>query len=84
MALIELGRGSTLWLWGVGILYILARIAHAFGMDSAKAMPLRAVGVIVTFLVLLGLAAYAIYLAYQAPGLLDRGLQLQPAARASA
>ncbi len=84
MALIELGRGSSMWLWAVGIIYILARIAHAFGMDSAKPGALRGIGIAATLLVLIGLAAFAIYLAYQAPGLLDRGLQLQPAARASA
>src|SRR4051812_30958863 len=33
IGLIELAVGSKLWLWVVGVVYILGRIAHAFGMD---------------------------------------------------
>jgi uncharacterized membrane protein YecN with MAPEG domain len=66
LALIELAIGSQLWLWGVAGLYILARIAHAFGMDRPSPDPLRLrmVGIILTFLILGGLAFYAIALAY--------------------
>lgn len=65
---IELSRGSSDWLWAVGSLYMLARIAHAFGMDSGTPKVLRGGGIVVTFLVLIGLALYALYtpfLAYQ-------------------
>ena len=66
IALIELAEGSTLWLWIVGVAYILGRIAHGFGMDRPRSDPLRlrTVGIIVTALILFGLALYAIALPY--------------------
>jgi hypothetical protein len=66
LALIELAVGSRTWLWVVAVIYILGRIAHAFGMDRPHPDPLRLrmIGIIVTFLVLLGLALYAIVLPY--------------------
>jgi hypothetical protein len=66
IGLIELAEGSKLWLWIVGGVYILGRIAHGFGMDrrSGDPLKLRTVGVIVTALILLGLALYAIALPY--------------------
>src|ERR671917_1643554 len=39
--LIELAEGSKLWLWIVGVVYILARIAHGFGMDRPRGDKLR-------------------------------------------
>lgn len=68
LGLIELARGSELWLWGAAILFILARILHVFGMDGKPGNKLRGVGIVVTMLVLLGLALYALALPY-----LDRG-----------
>lgn len=64
--LIELAEGSKLWLWIVGVAYILARIAHGFGMDrpAGDKLKLRTIGIIVTALILLGLALYAIALPY--------------------
>jgi uncharacterized membrane protein YecN with MAPEG domain len=71
IGLIELAEGSKLWLWIVGVVYILARIAHGFGMDRPRGDPLklRTAGTVVTALILLGLALYAIALPYlhQAP-----------------
>lgn len=66
IGLIELAQGSELWLWIVGVVYILARIAHGFGMDRPHPDPLklRMIGTIVTALILLGLALYAIVLPY--------------------
>ncbi|HEX8240701.1 MAG TPA: MAPEG family protein [Allosphingosinicella sp.] len=66
LALIELAIGSKTWLWVVAVIYILGRIAHAFGMGRTHPDPLRLrmIGIIVTFLVLLGLALYAIALPY--------------------
>lgn len=65
LALVELARGAHLWLWGVAIAYIIGRILHAFGMDSvnqpAKA---RGIGILITWLVLLVLAGYALFLGY--------------------
>ncbi len=68
LGLIELAQGPRTWLWAVGILYILARLAHAFGMDRPAPNPLRMGGILVTFIVLLGLACYAIALPYAAVG----------------
>ena len=65
LAAVELAAGSGTWLWLVAILYILGRIAHAFGMDRQGANMLRVVGISITWLCLLGLAAYAIVLSYQ-------------------
>jgi uncharacterized membrane protein YecN with MAPEG domain len=67
LALIELARGSETWLWVVAILYILARIAHAFGMDRGNSK-LRMFGIVVTMLALLGLALFAIAIPYLASG----------------
>lgn len=66
IGLIELAEGSKLWLWIVGVVYILARIAHGFGMDrpSGDRLRLRTIGIIVTALILFGLALYAIALPY--------------------
>lgn len=67
LALVELARGAHLWLWGVAIVYIIGRILHAFGMDSvAKPARSRAIGILITWLVLLVLAAYALYIGYSA------------------
>ena len=66
LALIELAVGAKIWLWVVAVVFILGRIAHAFGMDRPQPdkLRLRMIGIIVTFLVLLGLALYAIALPY--------------------
>ncbi|QLC22341.1 MAPEG family protein [Parasphingopyxis sp. CP4] len=62
LGLVELAWGSNIWLWGAAIIYILGRIAHGFGMDGIG--KLRAFGTISTLLVLLGLAIYALVIAY--------------------
>jgi uncharacterized membrane protein YecN with MAPEG domain len=66
LGLIELAKGSQTWLWLVAIAYILARIAHAFGMERPAPNPLRAGGILVTMLVLIGLSAYALSIPYLA------------------
>jgi uncharacterized membrane protein YecN with MAPEG domain len=66
LALIELAKGSQTWLWLVAIVYILARIAHAFGMERPAPNKLRAGGAMITMLVLLGLAGYALSIPYLA------------------
>jgi uncharacterized membrane protein YecN with MAPEG domain len=67
LGLIELAAGSATWLWIVAIVYIIGRILHAFGMDKATLNRFRMIGIILTLLPLLGLAIYAITLAYQQP-----------------
>lgn len=79
---IELAVGGDLWLWGAAILFILARIAHVFGMDRGGANPLRVVGIAVTWLVLLGLGITAIVIAYGSPAI-HEGVEL-PAGRSAA
>jgi uncharacterized membrane protein YecN with MAPEG domain len=66
IGLIELAEGSKLWLWIVGVVYILGRIAHGFGMGRPRPDPLRLrmVGTVVTLLILFGLGLYAIVLPY--------------------
>ncbi|MEO6151927.1 MAG: MAPEG family protein [Croceibacterium sp.] len=59
IAAIELaGRGGQ-WLAWVAAAYFTARIAHAFGMDGETPSKFRAAGVMVTLLVLAGLAIFA-------------------------
>ena len=64
IGLIELARGTQTWLWAAGILYILGRIAHPFGMDKQSPHPLRAVGILTTWIVTIGLAGYALTIPY--------------------
>jgi uncharacterized membrane protein YecN with MAPEG domain len=66
VGLVELARGSQLWLWGVGAAYVLARLVHVFGM--AGRMRLRMIGILLTLTILAGLAVYALAIPY-----LERG-----------
>ena len=67
LALVEAARGTHGWLWAVGLAYVVARIAHAFGMDSETSNPWRGAGIGVTMLVMLGLALYALVIVYTSP-----------------
>lgn len=62
IALIELARGTQLWLWVVAALFIVGRVLHAFGMDGWRQG--RMIGIAITMLVMLGLAGYAVFLGY--------------------
>ncbi|WP_340314679.1 MAPEG family protein [Rhizorhabdus argentea] len=64
IGLIELARGTQTWLWGAGIIYILGRVLHPFGMDKQTPNPFRAVSMLITWAVLVGLAGYAISIPY--------------------
>ena len=79
---VELATGGHLWLWGAAILFVLARILHAFGMDRPGANWLRVGGIAISWTVLLGLGAYAIVVAYQSPPIRG-GFQLSPGRTAS-
>jgi uncharacterized membrane protein YecN with MAPEG domain len=68
LALIELARGSHPLLWGAGIVFVVGRILHVFGMDRQTNNWLRAGGIWMTVISLIGLAFYAIALPY-----LERG-----------
>ena len=66
---VELATGGGLWLWGAGIVFIFARILHAFGMDRQGANALRGIGILLTLLMQLALGIWAILIAYQSPAL---------------
>lgn len=67
LGLIEYARGPASWLWGVSVLFIAARIAHPLGMERKSPNKLRAVGALGTWIILLILAGYALYLPYAMP-----------------
>ncbi len=64
-ALIELGGGSPTLLWITGVAFVLARVAHAFGMDRPTSNLPRAFGALVTWAVMALLAGWALAIAYQ-------------------
>lgn len=64
IGLIELAGGDARILWGAGIIFMLSRIAHGFGMDQPYPSRLRMIGMIGTTLVLVGLAGWALSFAY--------------------
>jgi uncharacterized membrane protein YecN with MAPEG domain len=78
LGLLELAGGDRRILWAVAIAFILARIAHVFGMDAPSRLRLRVAGMVVSTLVILGMAGWALSFAYRdaAPA--------SPAARVSA
>lgn len=64
------GASSPTWLWIVGGIYLLGRVAHGIGMDDGKFGKGRMIGTIVTMLTLLSLGVYAVavpYLTLQEP-----------------
>lgn len=67
IAAIELAVGSSTVLWLTGLVYIIGRVAHAFGMDGGKWAMGRSIGTSTTMAILLGLAVYALYLVYTGP-----------------
>ena len=77
LGLLELAGGNKWVLWGAGIGFILARIAHGFGMDRASLGRWRSVGMTLNALLLVVLAGYAVLIAYQAPAI-HEGVQISP------
>lgn len=71
VALVELGLGSSIWLWGVGALYLIGRVLHAIGMDGAGWA--RMAGTLITLLTQLGLAVTALLAVYSAPSQIAGG-----------
>lgn len=62
IALIEMAAGTSMWLWAVGVTFVLGRLLHAFGMDRPAPNALRIAGILATWIVLLGLGLYAVAL----------------------
>lgn len=56
------GKGGT-WLAIMGAVFMLARVAHAFGMDNPNPNGLRGAGMLVTLLLQVGLAIVAVLIA---------------------
>lgn len=65
-ALVELAAGASLWLWIGALVYIVARAAHAFGMDADKPTIWRAGGALLTWGVMVAMAVAALTIAYTA------------------
>ena len=64
--LVELAIGSPTWLWAGALIYVLARVAHGFGMDADHPTIWRAGGALLTWLISAALALAALYVAYSA------------------
>jgi uncharacterized protein len=71
LGLIEYAAGTSTWLWAVMALFMLARVAHALGMDGGAAEKGRGIGIMVTMLSILGLALYAIALPHVSNGQIE-------------
>ena len=84
LGLLELAGANSWLLWGAGIAFILARIAHGYGMDAAAPRLLRSLGMMVSAAVVVLLAGYAIFIAYQAPPISSTGITLPAGQSASA
>ena len=63
---LELARGQSPWLWGAAALFVLARVAHPFGMERPAPNPFRAGGIVVTWGLLGALAVWAAVVGWQA------------------
>lgn len=64
--LVELAAGASLWLWIVALAYVLARVAHAIGMDADAPTVWRGGGALLTWAITAGLAVAALLIAYGA------------------
>ena len=80
LGLVELARGTQTWLWAIGILFVLGRLMHPFGMDRPAPNLLRMGGTAITWLTLAGLAIYALSIPYTEPRIIDT-IAAAPAAR---
>jgi uncharacterized membrane protein YecN with MAPEG domain len=73
MGLIELAGGSTVWLWAIGAVFVVARIGHPIGMRlNGRNLP-RALGALLTWAVLALLAGWAIAIVVNDPGAVRLG-----------
>lgn len=66
IGLIELAGGSATVLWALGVVFVIARVLHGFGMDRTTSNALRAAGALVTWAILAVLAGWALAIAYGA------------------
>ena len=66
IAALEVTAGTNNWLWGLGIIYIIGRLAHGLGMDGGARGKGRMVGTLTSMITLLGLAGWALWKVYAA------------------
>jgi uncharacterized membrane protein YecN with MAPEG domain len=66
IAALEATSGTNNWLWGLGIAYIIGRLAHGLGMDGGSLGKGRMVGTLITMITLLGLSGWALSTVYTA------------------
>jgi uncharacterized membrane protein YecN with MAPEG domain len=79
LGLLELAGGDRMILWAAAILFILARLLHAFGMDRPGANWMRVSGIGISWLVLVGLAGWGLSYAYRDAGARQApGVQVSP------
>ncbi len=64
LALVEYSIGSLWWLYFIGVLFVLGRILHGFGMDRDAVNPLRFGGILLTMLTMLALVVLALLAAW--------------------
>lgn len=57
-------KANETLLWFTGIAFVIARIAHGFGMDGGTLGKGRSIGIILTMIVQLVLAGTALWLVY--------------------
>lgn len=62
-AAVELSGRGGIWMPILGGVFLLGRVAHAFGMDADYPHKARSAGAIITWLTGIGLAAYAVLIA---------------------
>ena len=69
--ILELTGASATFLWVMAGAFLLARVLHPIGMDAEKGHPARMVRTVLTLLVQVILAGYALYSGYQLLQLTD-------------
>ena len=65
IGVIELASGTSVWLWGLAAAFLLGRALHAVGMVGP--IWARQAGMLLTYVPMLALASWAIYLGMQPP-----------------
>lgn len=60
---LECSGYAATWLWVVGVVYMIGRLAHGLGMDGGAFGIGRMIGTLTSMLTPLGLSGYAIYVA---------------------
>lgn len=64
---LEASGYAATWLWVVGVVYMIGRLAHGLGMDGGAFKLGRMIGTLTSMLTLLGLSGYAVYVASVLP-----------------